>query len=507
VPSVPGSWEALLGGRWRLWLAIGVLLVFANGMTAPLTDPDLTMHLRIGEWIVDQGRLPRTEPFSWTRAGAPFYAYSWLAEVVYIQILRASGGGGLHVLNGLVAATSVASVVWFARAIRVGALAAVLLALVHLFVTMVAVPTLRPQALLCAAVPACWAAVARLIDPHLPRVRWPYAVLWLATAVAANTHLLALICAAPLALLLQPGRTRVVAAAGAAVALGLLSTPYALEWPAIVELNFAPNPLFRFPSPIREHTPGMVLMLRDGGLIAALAAGMLALPWLAPRPLVRGLAAETALMLLWLAGLVLFGLAARGVLVWWLVALPIVGVTLNRLPELTNSVAARAIRAAPFAAVALITLSQARKARDVYGRETTLSRRTAAFPEAQAAVLLADTLDRAAPGRHGRVLTAFNYGNALLWRLPSYQTSIDGRTIFPDSASLQDGYVLAPELPDSLPSVIGSAEVAILPLDHSMQRRVSRAPGWRRLAIARTRDDSAALWVRDSWLRRERGAR
>jgi hypothetical protein len=501
--ATPGSWAALLGPRWRLWLVVGLLLVFANGVAAPLTDPDLAMHLRIGEWILDHGRLPTVEPFSWTRAGAPFYAYSWLAEVTYLGILRSVGGVGLHVLNGLIAAASVAAVVWFARTVRLSALATVLLALVHLFVTLVAVPSLRPQAVLCFAVPACWAAAARLADPDLPRVRWPYLVLWAAAALAANTHLLAVLCAAPLALLLQPGwRVRTVLAATAAVVVGLLSTPYALEWPAILRLNFAPNPLFRFPSPIQEHTPGMVYMLRYQGMVAALAAALIALPWLAPRPLARGRITEAMLIGLWLAGVLLFGLAARGLLLWWLVVLPITGLALGRLPGLTDSLVARAIRVAPFAGVALIAGSRAVTFRDLYSKETTVARRTAAFPLAQAAVLLADSLDRAAPGGHGRVLTVFNYGNVLLWRLPGYQTSLDGRTIFPDSASLQDGYVLAPELPDSLPSVIGSAEVAILPLDHTMQRRVSRAPGWRRLAVARTPEDSAALWVRDGWLQR-----
>jgi hypothetical protein len=425
-----------------------------------------------------------------------------LADVAYIQSLRTGGNAGLHALNGLIVAGSVAAVVWFARVARTSALATVLLALTHLFVTLVAVPSLRPQAFLCIAVPACWAAACRLSSPDLPRVRWPYVVLWAATALAANTHLLAVICAAPLSLLLQPGwRAPRVLMACIAVAIGLASTPYVLDWPAILQLNFAENALFRFPSPIQEHTPGMVLMLREHGVLAALATALVALPWLTPRPLVRGRATSVLLIILWVAGLLLFGLAARGVLIWWLVVLPLTALALDRLPALTDSLVARFIRVAPFAGVALLTAAQVAASRDVYARETTITRRTGAHKLGQAALLLADSLDHAAPSGRGRILTVFDYGNLLLWRLPSYQASLDGRTIFPDSAASQDSYVLVSKLPDSLPTVIGSAEVAILPLDHSMQHRVSRAPGWRRLAIARTPDDSAALWVREGWLR------
>ena len=79
-------WRSELGARWSSWVAIGALLMFALGFAAPLADPDLPMHLATGAWIVQHHAVPWVEPFAWTRWGAPYYAYSWLPEVVYQQV-------------------------------------------------------------------------------------------------------------------------------------------------------------------------------------------------------------------------------------------------------------------------------------------------------------------------------------------------------------------------------------------------------------------------------------
>jgi hypothetical protein len=61
---------------WLLALVAGVIAALP-----PLHEMDLAQHLATGEWIVRHGALPFTEPFAWTRAGQPYFAYSWLAEV------------------------------------------------------------------------------------------------------------------------------------------------------------------------------------------------------------------------------------------------------------------------------------------------------------------------------------------------------------------------------------------------------------------------------------------
>src|SRR5690606_21425270 len=64
---------------WRestLWLGLVVLSAFCMGLASPLSDPDLPMHLATGEWMAANRAFPTEEPFAWTRAGEPYYAYS-----------------------------------------------------------------------------------------------------------------------------------------------------------------------------------------------------------------------------------------------------------------------------------------------------------------------------------------------------------------------------------------------------------------------------------------------
>jgi hypothetical protein len=56
----------------------------------PLNDNSYLWHEKTGEWILDHG-IPRGDIFSFTAAGSPWVAQSWLAEVLY---------GGLHRLAG-----------------------------------------------------------------------------------------------------------------------------------------------------------------------------------------------------------------------------------------------------------------------------------------------------------------------------------------------------------------------------------------------------------------------
>lgn len=60
-------------------------------------DPDVWWHLRTGEWILQYGAVPHTEPFSMFGAGKPWVAYSWLFELLIFQLFRWLGLVGLVV--------------------------------------------------------------------------------------------------------------------------------------------------------------------------------------------------------------------------------------------------------------------------------------------------------------------------------------------------------------------------------------------------------------------------
>jgi hypothetical protein len=262
--------------------------------------------------------------------------------------------------------------------------------------------------------------------------------------------------------------------------------------------------LFRFPSSVREHEPGFVYVLDVPGFLTVTALGLCMAPWAVSRD-AHPRRVAVALAALWTAGLITFGVATRGALLWWLVSLPLVAAVLSRVPAPSRSLAGRAIRVLPFVVVAVLAALGARDTVVTRPWEGTVSRRTLVAPAGWTAMLLADTLDRLAPGGSGRVLTTFDYGNALLWRLPRYSMSIDGRTIFPDSAALMDAWVIASRVRDSTPTVAGSAELAMLPVGHAAERRLAASPEWRRLAVVArpapgARPDSGALWARTRWI-------
>jgi len=71
---------------WRLALVACALGVAIQSGFSSLSDPDLPTHLSTAEWILAHGSVPYTEPFAWTRSGAPFYAYSWLAQLAMFAL-------------------------------------------------------------------------------------------------------------------------------------------------------------------------------------------------------------------------------------------------------------------------------------------------------------------------------------------------------------------------------------------------------------------------------------
>src|SRR5467141_3768017 len=62
----------------------------------PLADADIGWHIRTGEMILARHSLPRTDPFSSTMQGQPWFAWEWLYDIL-LGILHGACG-----LNGVV---------------------------------------------------------------------------------------------------------------------------------------------------------------------------------------------------------------------------------------------------------------------------------------------------------------------------------------------------------------------------------------------------------------------
>src|SRR5580700_8029329 len=85
-------------------IAFAAILLFGLlAMTArTATDPDLWWHLRTGQWIVETGHVPRTDPFSFTRGGMPWVSHEWLSETIFYELWTRLGPGALIVFSSLI---------------------------------------------------------------------------------------------------------------------------------------------------------------------------------------------------------------------------------------------------------------------------------------------------------------------------------------------------------------------------------------------------------------------
>jgi hypothetical protein len=80
--------------RQMLLLALLYLLPSVQALL-PLDDPDIWWHLRTGQWIIQHGAVPVTDPFSSYGQGKFWIAYSWLFDVVVYRIFVGFGAVGL----------------------------------------------------------------------------------------------------------------------------------------------------------------------------------------------------------------------------------------------------------------------------------------------------------------------------------------------------------------------------------------------------------------------------
>src|SRR6476469_7935594 len=92
--------------RWieqqLLFIACVIGLPLGIGTGAGIfRDGDVSWHIAAGNWILSHGRIPTTDPFSFTAAGHPWIATEWLAEIIQALAFRLAGYAGLATLIGV----------------------------------------------------------------------------------------------------------------------------------------------------------------------------------------------------------------------------------------------------------------------------------------------------------------------------------------------------------------------------------------------------------------------
>ncbi len=498
--SWSGQWREAFGPLWKWQLALIAVLLFAAGVSLPFADPDLSIHLATGEWIAKHHRVPFVEPFAWTRPGAPFQAYSWAIELFYYEAIARFGPLGLAISQGVTYVALAAVMVILGKAARWNPWVIALMVAANLIVTLGATPYVRPQSILLIITPLVWALVYWSLDTE--RLGLTLIGLTAASAVLANTHLLFPITAAPCVLLLTtpPADRKRILLVPLAIGIGWFLSPYALHWPDVFKLNFAPNALFGPPTGINEYKPGflMLVLARNGSL--ALSIFFTFLPWGAgPR---LDLKSRILYGLLWLAGLLMFALAVRSLVVWWLLTIPLCGMVLSqaRTPEVP--VVRTAQRAIVLVIFALVAAAGMESLEDPSLRSGDVTSRYLPTTNAKSIEPLARWLD--CNTRHdagGRLVTTFNYGGYVPWRLPYLSESIDGRVIFADSVSKPETYFV-PFSRDLPLQPWRTADLAIFPVQFPVAAVLDTAHGWRRIAITSQLEGPArmiGLWVTDAW--------
>jgi hypothetical protein len=88
-------------------LAILILGV-AAAVLSNLADPDYFWHLRTGQWIVENGRIPQTDPFLWSQTTTAWVLHEWLSDIILYKVVSWGGEPLLSVLIGVVFALTLA---------------------------------------------------------------------------------------------------------------------------------------------------------------------------------------------------------------------------------------------------------------------------------------------------------------------------------------------------------------------------------------------------------------
>lgn len=90
-------------------LFYGVL--FGDGPQRFFRDSDTGWHIRTGESILDGGSLPRSDPYSFTMSGKPWFAWEWGSDLLMGVAHRLDGLTGVALLYA--AAVACATWLWF----------------------------------------------------------------------------------------------------------------------------------------------------------------------------------------------------------------------------------------------------------------------------------------------------------------------------------------------------------------------------------------------------------
>ncbi|MBX7244111.1 MAG: hypothetical protein K1X53_01355 [Candidatus Sumerlaeaceae bacterium] len=179
--------------RWLVAVLFLVVLgtAFSFAFTPLRTSQDEWWHLKTGKWILENGRLPKYDIFTYTGENIPWHNHEWLSEILFYKLFawgeeRVIGGvRALILFKSLIFAATIALTILLAR-LRSGAWVAALL--VGLLATDISRRTIYPRPpILSYLLLAAFLILLYLWKMGRLRGRW----LWVfvpATILWANLH-------------------------------------------------------------------------------------------------------------------------------------------------------------------------------------------------------------------------------------------------------------------------------------------------------------------------------
>lgn len=106
------------------WLFMG-----AAGWSSLLSDADVGWHIRAGEYILHHRAVPHHDLYSFSKPGAPWYAWEWLSDVIDAVLFGIAGLKGVVLFAGVTIALFATTLIRRVTRLGVNLFAALLVAL------------------------------------------------------------------------------------------------------------------------------------------------------------------------------------------------------------------------------------------------------------------------------------------------------------------------------------------------------------------------------------------
>ena len=98
-------------------LLVALAVVVWWGAARPIGSPDFGWQVALGRWILENGSIPDTEPFTHTARGVPMVAHEWAGQAIYAAVVDRFGVTALRLGHALFASGAVLLLfAWLRRA-------------------------------------------------------------------------------------------------------------------------------------------------------------------------------------------------------------------------------------------------------------------------------------------------------------------------------------------------------------------------------------------------------